>query len=48
MAYHAAELETARRMGVRVIVVVFNDSSLSLIRIKHEARGRGRQPLDSA
>lgn len=46
MAYHADELETARRMGVRVLVVVFNDSSLSLIRIKHEAKGYGRRPLD--
>jgi acetolactate synthase-1/2/3 large subunit len=25
---------------------VFNDSSLSMIRIKHEARGRPRAPLD--
>jgi acetolactate synthase-1/2/3 large subunit len=46
MAYHAAELETARRAGARVIVVVFNDSSLSLIRIKHEAGGHSRAPLD--
>ena len=46
MAYHAAELETARRAGARVIVVVFNDASLSLIRIKHEANGRSRAPLD--
>jgi acetolactate synthase-1/2/3 large subunit len=46
MAYHAAELETARRAGARVIVVVFNDASLSLIRIKHEAGGHSRAPLD--
>jgi acetolactate synthase-1/2/3 large subunit len=46
MAYHAAELETARRAGARVIVVVFNDASLSLIRIKHEANGHARAPLD--
>jgi acetolactate synthase-1/2/3 large subunit len=45
MAYHAAELETARRAGARVIVVVFNDASLSLIRIKHEANGGSRDPL---
>ena len=33
-AYHGFELETAARLGARVIVVVINDSSLSLIRIK--------------
>ena len=46
LAYHLAELETAARLGARVIVVVFNDASLSLIRIKHEANGRPRAPLD--
>jgi acetolactate synthase-1/2/3 large subunit len=46
LAYNLAELETARRLGVRVVVVVFNDSSLSLIRIKQEAGGRPRAPLD--
>jgi len=33
-AYHGFELETAARLGARVLVVVVNDSSLSLIRIK--------------
>jgi len=33
-AYHGFELETAARLGARVIVVVINDASLSLIRIK--------------
>jgi acetolactate synthase I/II/III large subunit len=46
LAYNLAELETAQRLGVRVVVVVFNDSSLSMIRIKHEARGRSRAALD--
>jgi acetolactate synthase-1/2/3 large subunit len=46
MAYHVAELETAARAGARVVVVVFNDASLSLIRIKQEARGYARSPLD--
>lgn len=46
MAYHAAELETARRTGARVVVVVFNDSNLSLIRIKHEATGGSRESLE--
>jgi acetolactate synthase-1/2/3 large subunit len=46
LAYHLAELETARRVGARIVVVVFNDASLSLIRIKHEANGRPRAPLD--
>jgi acetolactate synthase-1/2/3 large subunit len=45
MAYHADELETATRSGAKVIVVVFNDSSLSLIRIKQEMHGPAQQPL---
>ncbi len=40
MAYHASELETAVRAGARVIVVVLNDSSLSLIRIKQTPEAR--------
>ena len=39
-AYHGFELETAARLGVRVLVVVINDASLSLIRIKHDRPGR--------
>jgi acetolactate synthase-1/2/3 large subunit len=46
MAYHLSELETATRHGARVIVVVLNDSSLSLIRIKQEAKGYTRRPLN--
>jgi len=46
LAYHVSELETAVRIGARIIVVVFNDSSLSLIRIKQEAKGYTRQPLN--
>jgi acetolactate synthase-1/2/3 large subunit len=46
MAYNSHELETAAREGARVIVVVFNDASLSLIRIKQEAKGFARHPLD--
>jgi acetolactate synthase-1/2/3 large subunit len=46
MAYHLAELETAARVGARVVVVVVNDASLSLIRIKQEAKGYQRFPLD--
>lgn len=45
-AYHGYELETATRAGARVIVVVVNDSSLSLIRIKHEASGHSGRSLD--
>ncbi|WP_028060200.1 thiamine pyrophosphate-binding protein [Candidatus Solirubrobacter pratensis] len=48
LAYNLAELETARRLGVRVVVVVFNDSSLSLIRIKLQATGRPGTSLDLA
>jgi acetolactate synthase-1/2/3 large subunit len=35
------EIETAVRLGLRVIVVVFNDSALSLIKIKQRASGQG-------
>ena len=42
MAYGAFELETAVRLGARVLVVVIDDASLSLIRIKHEAKGHDR------
>jgi acetolactate synthase-1/2/3 large subunit len=46
LAYNLAELETAQRLGVRVVVIVFNDSSLSLIRIKHQANGGPGSALD--
>ncbi|MDA0162692.1 thiamine pyrophosphate-binding protein [Solirubrobacter ginsenosidimutans] len=46
MAYGAFELETAVRLGARVLVVVLDDASLSLIRIKHEAKGHDRARLD--
>lgn len=36
-----AELETLARLRARVIVVVFNDSTLSLIAIKQTAHGQG-------
>jgi acetolactate synthase-1/2/3 large subunit len=36
-----AELETAARLGVHVIVVVFNDSTLSLIAAKQQPDGHG-------
>jgi|GEM_PF-37691 len=35
------EIETAVRLRLRVIVVVFNDSALSLIKIKQRASGQG-------
>jgi acetolactate synthase-1/2/3 large subunit len=43
---HGNELETAARLGVRIIVVVLNDASLSLIRVKQEDLGLGRAGLD--
>jgi acetolactate synthase-1/2/3 large subunit len=46
MAYGAFELETAVRLDARVLAVVIDDASLSLIRIKHEAKGHGRSSLD--
>jgi acetolactate synthase-1/2/3 large subunit len=45
---HAAELETATRLGARIIVIVLNDASLSLIRIKQEDRAFRRQGVDFA
>lgn len=43
---HSAELETAVRVGARIVVVVLNDSSLSLIRIKQQDRGHPRAAVD--
>jgi acetolactate synthase-1/2/3 large subunit len=43
---HGAELETAVRTGARIVVVVLNDSSLSLIRIKQEDRRYHRAAVD--
>ncbi|HEY1480965.1 MAG TPA: thiamine pyrophosphate-dependent enzyme, partial [Gaiellales bacterium] len=36
-----AELETVARLGLRLVVIVFDDSSLSLIKIKQAAEGHG-------
>ncbi len=35
----AAELETAARLGLGIVVIVFDDGALSLIRIKQEQKG---------
>ncbi len=43
---HAAELETAVRLGARILVVVLNDAGLSLIRIKQEDRRYRRTAVD--
>jgi len=43
---HGTELETAARVGAKVIVVVLNDASLSLIRIKQEDRRFRRLAVD--
>jgi acetolactate synthase-1/2/3 large subunit len=40
------ELATAVREGVRLCVVVFNDSMLSLIQIKQQSRGLARDGID--
>ena len=40
------ELATAAQQGTRVCIVVFNDSSLSLIRIKQQSRGMRREAVD--
>ena len=36
-----AEIETAVRLSLRVIVIVFNDAALSLIRLKQKPAGQG-------
>lgn len=38
-----AELETVARLGLKVVVVVFNDATLSLIAIKQRPEGHGGQ-----
>jgi acetolactate synthase-1/2/3 large subunit len=43
---NAAELETAARAGARVIVLVLNDASLSLIRVKQDEIGFERSNVD--
>ena len=36
-----AEIETAVRLGLRIVVIVFNDAALSLIKIKQQPAGHG-------
>lgn len=36
-----AEIETAVRLGLRIVVIVFNDAALSLIKIKQRPAGQG-------
>ena len=36
-----AEIETAVRLGLRIVVIVFNDAALSLIKIKQRPVGHG-------
>jgi acetolactate synthase I/II/III large subunit len=36
-----AEIETAVRLSLRIVVIVFNDAALSLIKIKQEPAGHG-------
>jgi acetolactate synthase I/II/III large subunit len=43
---HGSELETAVRIGARLVVVVLNDAGLSLIRIKQEERRYPRTAVD--
>ena len=39
-----AELETVARLGLPIVVVVFDDAALSLIRIKQAPEGHGGEP----
>ncbi len=41
LAMALAEIETAVRLGLRIVVVVFNDAALSLIKIKQQPAGQG-------
>ncbi len=41
LAMALAEIETAVRLGLRIVVVVFNDAALSLIKIKQRPVGQG-------
>src|SRR5262249_40335976 len=41
----AAELETMVRLALPIVVVVFDDGALSLIKIKQDQRGTGDLPL---
>ena len=41
LAMTLAEIETAVRLGLRIMVVVFNDAALSLIKIKQRPAGQG-------
>jgi acetolactate synthase-1/2/3 large subunit len=43
---NATELETAGRVSARMIVLVLNDSSLSLIRVKQEKNRQERSNVD--
>ena len=36
-----AEIETAVRLALRIVVIVFNDAALSLIKIKQRPAGQG-------
>ncbi len=42
-----AEIETAVRLSLRVIVIVFNDAALSLIKLKQKPAGHGGDEADS-
>jgi acetolactate synthase-1/2/3 large subunit len=44
----AAELETAVRLALPIVVVVFDDGALSLIKIKQDQRATGELPLTYA
>src|SRR6266581_1865550 len=41
LAMTLAEIETAARLALRIVVIVFNDAALSLIKIKQRPAGQG-------
>jgi acetolactate synthase-1/2/3 large subunit len=46
LAMAAGELATAARVGTRLVVIVFNDATLNLIKIKQQKRERTTEGLD--
>ena len=42
----AGELETAARLGLSPIIVIFDDGTLGMIRVKQRARGYAREGVD--
>jgi acetolactate synthase-1/2/3 large subunit len=42
----AGELETAARLGLSPVIVIFDDGTLGMIRVKQRAKGYAREGVD--